>query len=134
MIDGDGPFVFWDFSKDFFGVRLIWEDELEVTFINFLGADKSRKHSFSSFDTELIFSVYNNLRGEYFETNQDILVQFHMGMWGGLIRARLIGEVDIYIGAVVSIVKELFYSFFDNGYFLLVSSFERILNRFGLDV
>jgi hypothetical protein len=57
-----------------------------------------------------------------------------MWMWGGLIGARLIGEVDVYIGAVVSIVKELFDSFFDDGYFLLVSSFERVLNCFGLDV
>jgi hypothetical protein len=82
----------------------------------------------------LILSIDDDLRGEYLEADQSILADFHMRVLGSSIGAGFVGKVNVDVGAVISVVKELLDSFLDDGNFLLVGSLEELLGHFGLDV
>ncbi len=68
------------------------------------------------------------------EADQSILADFHMRVLGSSIGAGFVGKVNVDVGAVISVVKELLDSFLDDGNFLLVGSLEELLGHFGLDV
>ena len=57
-----------------------------------------------------------------------------MGMRESSIWVWLVGKVNVNVGSVVSVVKELLDPFFDDGDFLLVSSLKELLSHFGLNV
>lgn len=134
MINGYGTLVFWDSFEDLFGVLLVRKDELEVAVVNFFWAYEAWKKPFSVFESESFLSKDNDLRGEYLEAKHDILIELDGRLLIVLNWFWVSREINIDVGAIISVVKELLDSFLDDGDLLFVRSVKELLGHFGLDV
>lgn len=76
MISRNSAFVFWYFCEGFLAVLLFGKNQLNVAVIDFLGPNKAWKDLFSDLETDFVFSVKDDLRGKYFDSNVKIFFYF----------------------------------------------------------
>ena len=136
MLWNQSAFVLYIVIKKRLAFLLCVERKLDIAVVYLLNVDKASEHLLGNLGVHQIFSVQNQFSAIYLQDSLDrcwISLKARI-LWLFVTSVYKFGFLLIIIESLISVVKELFDSLFDDGHFFFLSSIQELLGHFDLNV